>query len=234
MSRKSLLLTIGIVLGLLGTAGGTLALLLCHEPAFYARCAVRPGDYREKCSKEFEAEFFNHLLGGVVNKRQWEARFTEEQINSYFEEGFVQDHNAERPLPDGVHSPRVALEPDKIRLAFRYGTGLWSTVISLDLRAWLIAQEPNVVALEFQGLHAGALPISNQSLLERFFDAARQRDIDATWYRHNGHPVLLLRFQERSHPTFQLQRLELRSAMLLIVGRSLDATPQASTSASTD
>jgi hypothetical protein len=225
MSRKSLLLAIAIVLGLVGGATAVLAVLLRHEPAFYLRSAVTPGDYRKKCSDEFESEFYNRLVGGVANKRQWDARFTEDQINSYFEEGFVQDHNAERPLPEWVHQPRVALEQDQIRLGFRYGTGIWSTVVSIDLRAWLVAKEPNVVALEFQGIHAGALPISTQWFLDQFFEAARQRDsIDPTWYRHKGHPVLVLRFQaDRSHPTFQLQRLDLRPGMLLITGRSLDS-----------
>jgi hypothetical protein len=113
-------------------------------------------------------------------------------------------------------------------LAFRYGTAFWSTVISIDLHIWLVAKEANVVALEFQGMHAGGLPISSQSLLERASETARRYDIDPTWYRHNGHPVLLLRFQAgRSRPTFQLEQLALHQGMLCISGRSLDTMPQA-------
>jgi hypothetical protein len=234
MSRKSFLLALGTVLGLLGAAGATLALLFRHEPAFYLRCAVPSGEQRKQASDEFEAECVR-LANGVWNKRQWDARFTEEQMNSYFEEGLLKEHHAERPMPEGVYSPRVSFETDKVRVGFRYGTGIGSTVISLEVRAWLIAREPNAVALEFQSIHAGALPISSQSILERFFEFARQRDIDPTWYRYNGHPVLLLRFQaDPNRPTFQLQRLELRNGMLLIVGRSLDALPQADAATGTE
>src|SRR5205085_3485708 len=104
----------------------------------------------------------------------------------------------------------------------------WSTVISLDFRIWLVPKEPNLVAMEFQALHAGALRISAQSLLEHVYEAARQRNIDVSWYRHNGNPVALLRFQsDRINPTFQMQRLELRPGMLVISGRSIEATPHA-------
>jgi hypothetical protein len=187
-----------------------------------------PGEDRVKSSGEFVTGFAD-LVTGVVNKRQWAAEFTQEQINSYLEEDFFKQSDKERPLPEGFNEPRVVLEEDRIRLAFRYGSGLWSTVISIDLRAWLVATEPNLVVLEFQGLHAGALPISSQWLLERVAEAARQRDIDPTWYRLNGHPVIVLRFQaERSEPTFQFQRLQLQEGKITIAGRSLDMTPQVS------
>jgi len=183
--------------------------------------------HRSKCSGEFVGEFAR-LSVGIFDKRQWDARFTQEQINSYFQEDFLKEHPDDRPLPQGISEPRVAIEPDKLRVGFRYGMGSWSTVVSIDLRVWLVAKEPNVVALEFEGMHAGALPISSQSLLENASQTARRHDIDPTWYRHNGHPVLLLRFQAgRSRPTFQLQQFELHAGVLSIAGHSLDTTPQA-------
>jgi hypothetical protein len=227
MHRRSITLTIAIVVLLLGGTGSTLALLLRHEPAFYTRAAMPADAHRSRCSGEFVGELAR-LFAGISDKRQWDARFTEEQINSYCQEDFLKEHPDDRPLPEGISEPRVAIEPDRIRVGFRYGTGLWSTVVSIDLRVWLVAKEANVVALEFQGMHAGALPISSQSLLENASETARRHDIDPTWYRHNGHPVLLLRFQAgRSRPTFQLQQLDLQPGMLSIGGRSLDTTPQA-------
>lgn len=227
MHRRSITLTIAIVLFLTGGTGSTLALLLRHEPGFYHRAAMPEGARRSKCSGEFVGELFR-LSAGISDKRQWDGRFGEEQINSYFQEDFLKEHPDDRPLPHGISDPRVAIEQNKIRVGFRYGTGVWSTVVSIDLRVWLVAKEANVVALEFQGMYAGALPISSQSLLENASETARRHDIDPTWYRHNGHPVLLLRFQAgRSRPTFQLQQLDLHPGMLYISGRSLDTTPQA-------
>jgi hypothetical protein len=223
MTRKSFLLAIAIVLLLAGGTGTALVFLVRHEPAFYVRAAVPPGEYRTKRSGEFVSQFTNQLLGGILaNKKQWEARFTEEQINSYFLEDFITKHSAENPLPEGISEPRFTLEPDHVHVGFRYSTSWWSTIVSLDLRVWLVTKEPNVVALEFRSLRAGALPIAAQSLLERVAEVAQQHDIDPTWYRHNGHPVLLLRFQaDRTSPTFQLKQLEFRPGMLRIIGGSI-------------
>jgi hypothetical protein len=149
--------------------------------------------------------------------------FTDKQINSFFDADFGRLCRADKILPEGISAPRVAIEPDKIRLAFRYGTGPWSTVVSIDLRVWLAAKEVNVVALELQALHAGSLPVSAQSLLERIYETARQQNIDVSYYRHNGNPVALLRFQaDQRTPTVQLQRLELQQGLIRISGRSID------------
>jgi hypothetical protein len=228
MSRKSFVLAIAIVLALFGGSGGILLLLAHYEPLFYKRAALPPGEHRQKCSGDFVAEFTNHVLVGILNNDQWDARFTEEQINSYFAEDFLSKHSAENPLPQGISEPRFSIETERIRLGFRYGSGAWTSIISLDLHVWLVPKEPNLVAVELQALHAGALPISAQSLLERVAEAAKQLDIDPTWYRYHGHPVLLLRFQaHRPSPTFQLQQLELRDKMLRIVGGPLESAPRA-------
>jgi hypothetical protein len=125
-----------------------------------------------------------------------------------------------------MSDPRVAVEADHIRLAFRYGCPPWSTVITIDFRAWLPTHEPNVVALELQRLRAGALPIVAQSLLERVSEAARRNDIEVRWFRHNGHPVALLRFQAaQPRPTAKLQRLELQAGRLVVGGRALEDAP---------
>ena len=55
----------------------------------------------------------------------------------------------------GISEPRLSLEPDRIRLGFRYGAGPWSTVVSLMIRVWLVPREQNTVALEFESLHSG-------------------------------------------------------------------------------
>jgi hypothetical protein len=222
MYRRSLFITLLIVLGLGSSAGAVVALLIRYEPAFYRRSAVAPGEERVAWSREFIrqiAALFNSLHLGTP----WVASFDQDQINSYLEEDFVREHDAQSPFPQGISEPRVALTEDKIQFGFRYGTGWRSTVITVDLHAWLVDREPNLVALEFQSLKAGGLPISAQSLLARITEAAHKNNIDSTWYRYHGHPVLLLRFQaNRSSPTFQFQKLEVSDGRLEIAGRSLD------------
>jgi hypothetical protein len=221
MRRKTVLTAIAIALFLVAGLGTALALLLSHEKAFYRRSAVPPGPLR----KQFSDAFMNEcsvVANSVLNRHsKWYAKFTDAQINSFFEEQFVESNTYKSFLPDGVSAPRIAIEPGRIRLGFRYGTGTWSTIVSINLRVWLAKKEANVICLELQSLHAGSLPISAQSLLENISEACRRKNIDVKWYRHKGNPVARLRFKnDVPQPTVQLSDLELRQGLLVIGCRS--------------
>jgi hypothetical protein len=229
MSRRSFFVTSGVVILLLGAASTVLAVLVRYEYAWYHKAALPPGELRSKRSQEF-LQAFSELANDVTNERDeaWEARFTDEQINSYFDEGFVQSGLDVRTLPDGVHHPRIIFDNERIHLAFRYGKGIWSTIISVDLRVWLIKREQNAVALELEGFHAGALPISAQSLLEKVSEVGRQNGIDVMWFRNpeTAHPVVVLRFQaDQPRSTMQLLAVQVDTGVITIRGRSSDAIP---------
>ena len=169
-----------------------------------------------------------NLINGVnIGEENWKVSFTNEQINSYLEEGFVQAGLSEHLLPAGISQPRFNIEPDKIRIAFRDGTGFWSTIISLDLRVWVCRVAfPMRLALSWLASRRGRLPISAQSLLEDISQKGRDNGIDVSWYRWNGHPVAILRFQKssRNGPTLHLEQVHLAQGVLTIIGRPLDAT----------
>lgn len=229
MSRKSVLLGLAILAVLAGTVAVILALLVWHEPEFYKKIALPPGRERQKHSQEFTAKCFD-LANGALNDREWGAKFTEAQINSYFDEDFVRQGMRTISLPENISQPRVAFTgPDRLRLAFRYGAEpWWNTVITIDLRVWLVTRETNVVAMELLGLHAGSLPIAAQSLLERVAEVARAQDIEVTWYRDRstGNPVALLRFQAgQARPTVRLERVLVRDGEIEVGGRSVDPVP---------
>lgn len=225
MRRKSLWLGIGIVV-LVVTGTSVLLLLVNHEPKFYRVRALPAGVEREQRSQKFQSEFAR-LVNDVINYQEWNASFTDEQINSYLDEDFLHAHTVAKSLPEGIGAPHVAFEPDRMRLAFPYRIGSWSTIISIDLRVWLTTKESNVVAMEIQGLHAGSLPIAAQSLLERITETVRghEHDIEVSWFRRrNGYPVALFKFQAgERRPTVQLRRLELQQGRLVIGGRSIES-----------
>jgi hypothetical protein len=219
MSRKTIFLAAGIALAVLVVVGASLAVLVKHEPGFYRRGSLPPGPARKLSSQAFLLELAQ--LGDTlkVHTPRWLATFTEAQINSYFQEDFVRGTTRRDFFLKESTSPRVSIESDKVRLAFRYGAEPWSSVISIDLRVWLAKNEPNVVCLELQGLHAGALPISAQSMLDQVTEACQRKHIGVKWYRRDGNPVAMLRFQtDGPRPSVQLSKVELRQGMLVISG----------------
>jgi hypothetical protein len=218
MHHRSLAVKIGFaVLTLVGLLGAAAAVLK-HERQVYLRGAVPAGEARQRHSKSYVMEF-TELLNGIQLAREWQVSFTEAQINSFFEEDFKHSGLAKQLLPHGISEPRVVVEENRLRLGFRYGLDFWSTVVTIDLRVWLAPKEPNVVAVEFQGVHAGALPISPQSLIDQVKRFAERSKLEVSWYRFNGNPVALLRFPgDQPRPTTQVRQLLLTPGRLIIVG----------------
>src|SRR5262245_7385740 len=211
MRRKPLILALLVVMALLGGVGTTLALLLRHEPAYYRRGLMLAGPPRLAWSAQFLAEL-SHLSSAIQHDDlSWDAEFTTDQINSYLQESFLEAGFDEKMLPDNLSDPRVAIDEDRLRLGFRYGYGRWSTIVTIEMRLWVAQGEANTVGLELLGLHAGALPISAQSLLEHVSEAARRNGVDVSWFRHSGHPVALLHFgPDQPRTTVHLKHVELK------------------------
>lgn len=225
MSQRSFFLVAVLLLLLVSGVAAVLVVLVRQEPAWYTAVDVPRGSERMELFSQ-AAQAWSDLTDGIATKREWGGRFTDRQVNTYLEEAYSGASREHDVLPDDISQPRIAFEPDHVRLAFRYGHGVWSSVVSIDLRAWLPASEPNVVALELEGFHAGALPISAQSLLEKIAEFGRKSGVEVSWYRSKGHPVALVRFQpDQPRPTFQMQALYLQEHSLTIQGRSLDQTP---------
>lgn len=228
MTRKSFLFALGIVLFLVGGSVGTLLLLVRSVPESYEQAHIPPGPQRVKYSKEFTREVVNAAQHG--KDREWAVQLTDKQINSFFAEHFVNTREREQLLPESIREPRIMLEKDKIRLGFRYREGFWSTVITLDFRLWLPKEgEPNVIAMELQGIQAGRLPINAQSLLKEITNATRDHNIAVKWYRYEGNPVALIRFQaDQPHSTIQLERVTVKEGKLIIQGKPVGGSRVAS------
>jgi hypothetical protein len=226
MRKRTVMLLTSLFIGLAVLVGTGVLLLIHHEPGFYRRALVPPGPKREQLSRDCVGKFGNlgmFMKDGTGCKDEWAVEITEDQLNSYFQEDFKKWGDCANLEKLGITDPRIVFDKDKIRLAFRYGSGLWSTVLSFEVRVWL-AKEPNVLVVEFLARHAGALPISAQSILETISEHLQGRNnIEATMYRHNGNPTAVVKLEcDKSRPTFQLRRIEVEDGKITIGGLPRD------------
>ena len=202
---------------------GGLLVLVKHEPTFYRNAHVAAGPDRKHLSGQFVSHFTQLLIDVGVDKGNWHYAFTEDQVNSFFQEDFVHYGEAENLRRLRISDPRIVLEDGKVRLAFRYGAGVWSTVLSYDLKVWIVPREPNMLAVEILGRRAGGLPISPQAMIHELSELGGRHNVEITAYRHEGHPVALIRFQaDRSRPTALLQSLKITPGSLTIAGTSTE------------
>lgn len=224
MRRRTMLIALGILLGFAGILTLSAGFLLRHTPTFYRAALRAPGPERQKHSKEFVAQS-SPMFSAVADRSAegWGGVFTNEQINCYLQEDFIRGAGGDKNLPDHCHDLRVSVEEDRLRLGFRYGTGFFSTIISIDLKIWLVANETNLIAVEVVRLRAGGMPISPQFFLDRIREIARRENIEVKWYRRDGHPVAMLRLQAyQRQPSIHLQQLRLQQGQIVIFGRSVE------------
>lgn len=229
MSRMKQLLLIALIVAIVGSVGSVLAVLVRHEPTFYVRNEVPEGKERKELSTAYlgqAAKLITYLLDSP--SEPWQITFSEAQINSYFLEDFVRLGDAENLRKSGITEPRIRIEKDRMRLGFRYTTAVGSAVCSIDMRVWLVPKELNVFAVEVLSYHVGALPFSVQSLRDDITALVRRQNIEVTWYRHEGHPVALLRVQsDRPRPTTKFLRLDTQPGAVTVGGMSLELPPSA-------
>lgn len=228
MRRKPLLLTTAILSAAAAAVVGVLGLLLKHEPEFYA--AHEPYGCEAQEQSAMLVTRVQDLKNDIRSKAEWGAVFRAEDLNCFFQENLSQGGGLTGVLPKGCHSPRVTINGDRLKLGLQYGSGFWSTVIWLEMRAWLVKDETNLIALELCGLKAGALPLGCQSLLDSISEAAHDSNIDVTWYRNDGNPVGMFRFYaDQLRPTTQIHTFRVSDGAVTIAGRTrLDTSAGAS------
>jgi hypothetical protein len=224
--RRQLFLALALLLTTAALVFGGLLSAAKKEPAFYA-AANQPGDFD---THERSARLLTRVVdlqNNIRSKDEWGDTFTAEDLNAFFIENLGPKGRLVEALPKGFHSPRIAIEGDRLFLGVKYREGFWSTVVWLELKVWLVKDEPNVAAVEVCGLAAGRLPFGSQSILDKISDVARESSIDVTWYRNKSNPVGLFKFfAKQPRTTSQVLTLEVKDGKIVIAGRSfLEGAP---------
>ena len=226
--RRPFFVALALLLTAVASALGGLLYAAKRAPAFYA-AANRPNDFD---THERSARLLTRVVdlqNDIRAKDEWGDTFTADDLNAFFVENLGPKGRLTESLPKGFHSPRVAIEGDRLFLGVRYGEGFWSGVVWLELRVWLVAEQTNVAAVEVCNLKAGGLPFGSQSVLDKIADVARESSIDVTWYRNKSNPVGLFKFfAKQPRATSQILTLEVKDGKMVAAGRSfLDGAPAA-------
>jgi hypothetical protein len=221
MRRRSVLLAVGLLAAAAGLVGGVFATALKQEPDFYADAPDPPSRFEDADKGYALVTRVQDLKNDIRSKPEWGASFRADDLNCFFREAMAQGNGLSGFLPAGFHSPRVSVDGDTVRLGVRYGSGFWSTVVWVEMRAWLVPNDVNVIALELCGMQAGGVPIGCQSLLDGISEAAHDSNVDVTWYRKDGNPVGLFRFYaDQLRPTTRIRTFKVADGTVTVAGRT--------------
>ncbi|MSQ97446.1 MAG: hypothetical protein EXR98_23230 [Gemmataceae bacterium] len=221
MSKRKMYWSCAVTVLFLAGALTALGAAAKHEPSFYRLGQLPANEGRKELAQLFVTNFGQML----ANRKQetWGCVVTEAEINSFFEEIFDRMGDTEGLRKLGISAPNVTLDDNRVRLAFRYGSGALSTVISYDLEIWLVPKELNVIAVKFLSARAGALPISNRSILQQLSEFAQKQNYRVSLYRHEGHTVAIVDLRsDPQHSASIMTALKVEGHRLFIQGRTLE------------
>jgi hypothetical protein len=229
MFRRSRLMALLLLVGVVGVCLGGVFYLAKREPDFYNRSP----DPEEFDTQERAAQLLTRvqdLKNDIRSRSEWGETFTAEELNCFFVEKMGRKGGLASLLPEGVHSPRVAIDGDRLKIGFKYGEGFWSTVVWVELKVWLVKDEPNLVAVEVCDLRTGSLPVGSQSVLDSISESAREWNMEVTWYRNGSNPVGLFRFfaNQAGQPSSRILTLKVEDGKIVVAGQSAsDQSPVA-------
>jgi hypothetical protein len=215
-SSKRLLVFGTIVMAALAAIPGLAWVSLTHKPDFYRAMVTVPRAQQEAEAKRFVAQSLQ-LRNDICNEPEWEAVFTDQEVNAWLAEDLVR-HFADQ-LPPGVHEPRVMFELDRVTLAFEFDQGPVRSVI------WVIARpvvpEPNVLELTLEKIRAGVLPIPAEKIIDRITQHAKNQGLNVSWKREADLPVAVIRYTPNlGRDDVKLERLQIGKGEIRLAGRS--------------
>lgn len=213
MAALALLIALAICVGLVYRAA-------TQVPEFYLQALEHDPVEAKEAGDELERRALE-LRNDAQQGGQWEAVFTAEQVNGWLAVDLV--NKFPNLLPPEVQSPRVAMSPSDVQLAFRFQNAQVNTVVSLSLGVSL-TEEPNVVAIRVRKARAGSLPVPLAQFLDQIAQAAHEADIDLRWSRVEGDPVALVRLPiehtELPDRTLHLEAIELKPNQVRLAGKT--------------
>ena len=223
MRRRAWVWGLLLLVCAVAAVGGVVGLLLKQEPDFYTSPAVnarRPDDPQVASGVQTR---LTDLKFDEVNKQpEWGVKLSQDELNAFFREDPAMN-NLMEPLLGGLTAPRVAVEGDRVRFAARYGKGVWSTVVSVELRAWVVADEPNLFAVEVVSMRCGVLPVSKRLLMEKLNEFAPDNAASVNWFRNGDNPVAVFRWKPNdTRPSTLLQTITVADGHIGIAGRNLN------------
>ncbi|MCC9609689.1 hypothetical protein LOC68_03945 [Blastopirellula sp. JC732] len=204
----------------LGGVGVYLYQAAQYVPEFYTQALeIEPAQAKE--TGEILEEQVFAFTNEVRKPSRWQLRLTNDQINGWLASDL--EEKFPKLLPEGMHDPRIAIEERQVKLGCRFEGQQFHSVLSLEVDAYLVEDEENVVAIQIHNVSAGSLPFPLGSLLNEISRRAEEAKIPLRWQQVDGDPVALVTVPSEGDEidgTIRIDTLELRKGEILLAGET--------------
>jgi hypothetical protein len=206
-----------------GAVAGGVCLALRHVPSFYHRALATDPAHQAAASDQMLREAAE-LSSLARRQSEWEARFSQEEINGWLAVDLIRNHA--QSLPERFEAPRTSIASGEATIACRYRHEGWATVLSVSFDCSM--SEPNVLALRLKRARAGALPLPLAGVLEAVSHVVRRLEMPLEWRQADGDPVALVHLppiRAGKDRWIEIDDLEIAEGEVVLRGRSRPTEP---------
>lgn len=194
-----------------------------QEPEFYQQALVMTPEVQLEASRELETRV-TELQEEVVREGEWQAEFTEQQVNAWLAQELPKKNNL---LPPGASDPRVHIEDNELQVACRYSDSHIKTILLLQAAVELTDQ-PNELAIRIVGVSAGSLPFPVSPWKDQVTEAVRNADVPIEWKEDDAYVALVqlpLEDTRLKGKRLIVEELELREGSIHVAGVTEKSDP---------
>lgn len=208
---------VGLVLiGLLG-----LKQLAKSPPSYYAEI-IRAEETIDTRKRHEQAEVLVgdlvQLRNDLANEPEWTLRVTDTVLNAWL--GEHQLNEIVQDMPAEVSEPRIKLEMETIKLAFRWAGEPLESVISLSIKPSCIST--NQIQILIDKVQAGLLPVSWSRFQDGITDAIGQNGQKVEWKTVDGQPALVLKISpSMDSRAIEIEKITVLDGEIRVTGKSI-------------
>jgi hypothetical protein len=192
------------------------------EPEFYQVALSLSEQAQAEQGDGFEKQLIE-LQNNARTQRQWQAVFTEVQINGWLASDFSEKFP--NSLPRNVSDPRVGIEQDMLRIAFRFNSTRVKGIVQAEADAFC-TEIPGQIAVRIRSVRSGLVPIPMNSIADRVSAALRRLGARVQWTEIDRDPVALIDLPpdkvKFGNKRITIEAIQLLEQQLVLTGTSID------------
>lgn len=187
------LIVAGLLLGVVAALAWYVYQSAQVVPDYYQALLEQPIEQLDAAGDAFESQVLE-LQNNVIETGEWQASFTQDQINGWLASDLPQKFP--NSIPSNVSQPRVALEQDELKLVFRCESSRFSGIVEVSGDAFC-TETLNQIAVRINFVKSGLVSLPIAPWAERISEAMRRNNLPITWTEIEGDSIALISLPEK-------------------------------------
>lgn len=215
-----------LALGILTGSGAAFAWYVYQSaqivPEYYQTLLEQPIEQLDAAGDAFESQVLE-LQNKVIETGDWQADFTQDQINGWLASDMPQKFP--NSIPANVTQPRVSLDNNELKLVFRFESKRFSGIVEVSGDAYC-TETLNQIAIRINFIKSGLISLPIEPWTERISTTMQKNNFPISWTEIDGDTIALIslpqKMSEQSDQKRIIESIEILDGQISLKGITLN------------